>query len=372
MDFLVSDYQTDHVSIADTVVLEDCILHKDRKTTAGSRIMAGFTAPLDATVVTRLANRGTKILGKAAMDEFGVGRVFVDGEESLSGAVAAVAADYTEAALCNDFSGKIRRQAPSNGVCYIHPTYGTVSRYGLIPMISSMDQIGVACKDVVRGFEMLSAIAGKDAGDGAMFPEESYSYQSTGKPVVGIPVNVMAKTPEKEQKPVLDFASRFRTKNVELSYFEVYSQVMYILGCAEISNNINRYDGIKMGYRTEDYRTLNELYLKTRTEGFGLDVKLAAVMGSMVLSKDSYEPLYEKAMRIRRLIKESLTFDGYDLIALPAWPDAEPYEQIALYALATLAGLPSLSVPYQGGTVQLVANVKNEGALLAAWQEVTP
>lgn len=373
MDYFITDYKTGATSDSDCVVLEDSIMQKGKLVTAGSKILENFISPFDATVVSRLIAKDKKILGKTKLNEFGIGRISQDRPDDVSGAVTAVADGIAEAGLCNDFSGTVRRQAAEHGLCYIHPTYGTVSRYGLIPAISSMDQIGVVCRDLAAGFDILSVIAGSDPNDGAMYPDKVYSYSSAAAASknikLGVPGNVMDLANEDGKSAVIEFAKQFDTaEECDLKYFDVYSQVMYILGCAEISNNINRYDGIKFGYRTNNYKTLNDLYLNTRTEAFGLDTKLAAVMGSMVLSQEQYAPYYEKAMKIRRLIKESLEFDKYDIIVLPSGMKGDPYKQNALYALATLAGLPSVSMPYHGGGIHLIANVKNENALYTAWE----
>ena len=351
------------------VVLEESIMQRDFPATAGSKILANFIAPLNAAVVDRLNLAGLEVAGRAKMVEFGIGRISSDEPDTLSGAVEMVVQGVAEAALCNDFSGKIRRQAPEKGLCYIHPTYGTVSRYGLIPSISSMDQIGVLCGNIRDGFDILSAISGNDPRDGAMFPEKSFSYcRKTDRIKIGVPANVMAVTDPKTRRSAETFAARFESESFELPFFNVYSQVMYILGCAEISNNINRYDGVKFGYRAENYRGLNDLYIRTRTEALGPQTKLAAIMGSMVLSKEAYTPYYEKAMKIRRLIKESTAFDRYDAVVIPSLQEADPYVQNAVYALATLAGLPAVSFPWRGSSIHLVANVKDENTLLTAWE----
>ena len=375
MNFLVTDYKIDSDSGSDCVVLEDCIMQEDRPSTAGSKILENFISPLNATVVDRLTAAGIKIRGKVKMNEFGLSKITADRPDTLSGAVEAVVSGFSEAALCNDFSGTIRRQAAENNLYYIHPTYGTVSRYGLIPSICSMDQIGVLCSDLKRGFQILSILAGNDPKDGAMFPEQSYTYQpeanrsAAGNKIrIGIPDQIVPMANLHNQDMIRDLSEHFETVSIDLPHFNVYAQVMYILASAEISNNINRYDGIKFGYRTENYKNLNDLYLNSRTEGFDLEAKLAAIMGSMVLSKEYYIPYYEKAMKIRRLIKESLNFDEYDLIAVPSLPDADLYRQSALYALAPLAGLPTISFPWKGGAIQLIANVKNENGLFAAWE----
>jgi aspartyl-tRNA(Asn)/glutamyl-tRNA(Gln) amidotransferase subunit A len=257
-------------------------------------------------------------------------------------------------ALCNDLWGYYRKQAAESNRYYIHPTYGTVSRYGLIPTATSMDQIGVLCKDVREGFNLLSIIAGHDKKDGVMFSEESYSYNKSDKKLtVGIPSGFADFT---KGEAVQDFCRAFHTKEIALEYTDVYTPVQCILSNAEISGSLSRYDGIKYGFRANDYNNLNELYINSRSQGFGREVKTAIILGNLVLSQSNYNKYYDKAMKIRRLIKESLTFDGYDLIILP-------HDHAALTALA---GLPSVTFSYKEQGIQLLANVKNESALLTA------
>ena len=368
MDYYITDYK---VSNPDTVALRDDIMRKGSPATAGSKILENFISPFDATVVTRLLDNGIVIAGKTKMNEFGIDRISADSPDDISESIKVVADNVAAFCLCNDVFGKSRRQAAEQGVFYIHPTYGTVSRFGLIPLVSSMDQIGVACKNLSDGFKLLSAIAGNDVNDGAMFPEKNYSYAGANKKItLGVPSSVIKRANENVQNSIRGFAEKFNSVEIELDYFDAYKQTMYILCCAEISNNINRYDGIKFGYRASGYRGLNDLYVNTRTESFGLETKLAAVMGSMVLSQDQYVPYYEKAMKVRRLIKESLRFDEYDVIALPTAIGENPYENLSLFAFAPLAGLPSISFSYQGEGIQLIANAKNENALITAWEAI--
>ncbi|MCL2084492.1 MAG: amidase family protein [Oscillospiraceae bacterium] len=342
------------------IVLENSIMQKGIAASAGSAILENFIAPFDATVVTRLKGG---ISGRVEMAEFGIGSVSDDTPGGLSEAVEAVAGGGARFALCNDVFGTYRRQAAENGLCYIHPTYGTVSRYGLIPLASSMDQIGMVCEDLSEGFKLLSVIAGNDPNDGAMLAEKSYAYErAAGEITVGVPGGAAG------GGSVCDFARGFNSVGVTLKYFDICKQVMYILCCAELSGNISRYDGVKFGRRAAAYSGVNDLYLKTRTEGFGLETKLAVIMGSMALSQEYYFSYYEKAMKIRRLIKESLSFDQYDVVALPTEIEGGRYENLSLYSLACLAGLPSVSFSYNGQGVQLIANAGNEGALLAAWE----
>ena len=366
------------------IYIDDSIMQKGSAATAGSKMLENFIAPFDATVITRLAEKPEKT-ERVKLAEFGMGD---PGE--LPGSPM----------LCNDVFGHVRRRAAEQNLCCIRPTYGTVSRFGLIPTASSMDQIGIVCKNPDEGFSLLSIIAGHDEKDGAMFPDNHYNYI---KP--------------KEKPRIADNAFR-------LPCSDVYSQVLQILAYAEISNNISRYDGIKFGYRASNYKNLDGLYTKTRTEALGLEAKLAAVMGCLILSQDYYAKYYEKAMKIRRLIKypaaanfvgavagvfrspeelvsdlgrspyphipkdeqfdsrpkapsrseilgdglrpkpsprikESLRFDTYDVLALPV--DSP---------LAVLAGLPSLTFSHNGTAVQLAADIKKESSLLAAWEEM--
>ena len=363
MDCFITDYKIDPPAGAERAVLEDSIMHKGRPVTAGSKILENFISPIDAQVVARLEAAGVTILGKTKMDEFGAAGLFADAQKQPSGAVSLVASGIAAFALCNDYTGTVRQQSASQGICYIHPTYGTVSRYGLIPAVSSMDQIGIACKTPDAGMRALTVIAGSDPKDGAMFSEEQEkkeNRQGIGELVIGIPENVMAKT--RYKSAALDFVKDFNTVGFELKHFDIFAQIMQILCCAELSNNISRYDGIKYGYRTDKYSDMQELYTGSRTEALGPDVKLASMIGAMVLSQDNYMRYYDKAMRLRRLIKESLEFDKYDAIIMPASGEA-PDSILAMNALPQLCGLPSVTVPLEDSGVSLIADAKCENVL---------
>ena len=299
------------------IYIDDSIMQKGIPATAGSKILENFIAPFDATVITRLKDTTQRI----KLSEFGLGD---PGKLPCSSG---------EPLLCNDVFGFVRARAAEQNLCCIRPSYGTVSRFGLIPTASSMDQIGIVCKNPSEGFSLLEAIAGHDENDGAMFPVKNYSYNCEKKNL------------------------RKRILQASELYSDLHSQILQILGFAEISSNLSRYDGIKFGYRAPNYKNLEDLYLKTRTEAFGREAKLAVLMGCMLLSQDYYEKYYEKSMKIRRLIKESLLFDTYDLIELPV---ESP--------LAVLTGLPSLSFISNGKPVQLMADAKKESFLRAAWE----
>ena len=332
------------------VILEESIMQKGIPATAGSKMLENFVSPIDATVVTRLESAGAQIVGRAGMDEFGVSGLF--GTETITEAVGAVADGKADFALCNDYTGATGRAAAAQGVCYIHPTYGTVSRYGLIPAVVSMDQIGIVCKTPAEGFKALKIIAGYDPKDGMMSSAKS-------------PDNAVRPDSARHKVEYMEYKSK---------YSGVFTQIMQILCSAELSNNISRYDGIKYGYRTKDYRGLQELYTKSRTEAFGADVKLALMLGAMVLSQENYTRYYDKAMRLRRLIKEEFeqgpgqecghgerdgSMDGRGSSSVLIRPDSRNYP--GCLTLSRLCGLPSVTTP--GCTY--IANAGGEDALEA-------
>jgi len=332
-----------------SAILDSSIFIKGHIATAGSKMLGNFIAPFDAAVVERLNAADVRIVGQIESSEFGVGGLFcetddaggfddvcesdeVGGFDETGNAIRLIAADEADFALFNDYTGTVSRAAAANGLYYLHPTYGTVSRYGLIPAVTSMDQIGVLCKSPEVGFAALGIIAGYDSRDGVMLPDKA-SANDVQRPSLSFEVDVIA---------------------LETDYSKVYSQVMQILCSAELSNNISRYDGIKYGYRAKEYNGLNELYLRSRTEAFGFDVKLAAILGAMVLSQENYVRYYDKAMRLRRLIKDSFDFNAYDVIVTKC-----PF-------LSRLCGLPSLTTP----THVYIANKGREDVLEAASKTV--
>ncbi len=363
MDFLINDYKKTKKDGVLNLVLEDSIMQKGYISAAGSKMLEGFKSPIEATVVSKLSDAGMEILGKTKPDEFSIDRVYGTAQEETMGAITAVKSGFADAALCNDIFGKMKRQAAHSGLLYLQPTYGTVSRYGLIPTASSMDTIGILVRDMNTGRQVLEAIAGCDMGDGMMYSKESYTFFPDKRNIrIGFPVNAPKLSDESA------FRSVFRNIDFELKHFEVFSECLYILASAEICNNTNRYDGIKFGYRTPNYRTLNDLYLNSRNEGMGFDTKLASIIGSFVLSQDQYFRFYDKAMKLRRLIVESLDFESYDMIILPADCDCDSYSRLALYALTALAGLPSLAFNYKGIPVHLISKPLCENSLFGAME----
>ncbi|MDR2889493.1 MAG: hypothetical protein LBV33_06615 [Lachnospiraceae bacterium] len=367
--------------------LQESIMQKGHEANAGSTILKGFISPFDAAVVERSSAASIDIAGRVSVDEFSVLTITDDQPEEITPAVERVVADLSgeagpaTAVLCNDLFGKVRRQAAAHNLYYLQPSYGTVSRYGLIPSASSMDQIGILTSNLTDAFMLLTKLAGKDERDGAMYPETAYDYginsdshkdkDGTGHTPIRLafPSNVWAKKADSSACTALftEQPDRFDIVSCELKYFELFRQVLYILSCAEICNNTNRYDGIKFGYRSPNYKSIGDLYVNSRSEALGLDAKLTIIMGAKVLAQENYTPLYEQAMKIRRLIKEAVNFSDYDVIALPTSLSGEPYEESALHALTALAGLPSITLP-EGGGIQLIANSKREDLLYRAWE----
>jgi len=403
-------------------------MHKGHPVAAGSKILEGFISPIDATVVTKLEAAGVCILGKANMDEFGTSGLF-GGPRNPSGAVSAVAGGIADFALLNDYTGAASREAAALGICYIRPTYGTVSRYGLVPAAPSMDQIGIASRTPEDGLKALAIIAGHDPKDGASLPDAGHgthggvaspssaghgthggavSPSSAGRSAHGEreteraePGRICAAVPKcalEEAAGVAlipELGKLFRVVEIELEHKDVYAQVMQILCSVELSANISRYDGIKYGYRAGGFGDLRELYTRSR-DVFGEETKLAALLGAMVLSQENYARYYDKAMRVRRLIKESLGFGDYDVLICPhpaapagqgsvpgaagsaslagsasqASPDEAPICPALPCLLPQLCGLPAVTMPLGGGAVTLIAGFCREDLLFEAAKAV--
>lgn len=366
--YFIEKYDIDFPAGAESVALADTIMQKGRPATAGSKILEGFISPLDATVVTKLEEAGFCIAGRTMVDEFGAAGLFTYFFDDY--AHDAVKNNAAKFALCNDYTGAIGRYAAGDDLYYIHPTYGSVSRYGLIPSVCSMDQIGVISKTYQDGFRLLSVISGYDPKDGAMLEFSTTPGARSSKLRLGIPTNVLIKCMGFVSGGISDIDRGFDPVMFNLEYFGLYAQVMRILCCAELCGNISRYDGVKFGYRAKSYSNLRKLYTKSRTKGLGMEIKLAALIGAMVLSQEHYTRYYDKAMRIRRLIKESLRFDEYDLIMMPV-PHGVPISRILeVTALPRLCGLPAVTIPYKGCEVTLVADAGREDVLFSALETI--
>jgi aspartyl-tRNA(Asn)/glutamyl-tRNA(Gln) amidotransferase subunit A len=392
------------------VALKDIMCTRGVKTTCGSRILHNFTPPYDATVVKKLREAGAVFVGKANMDEFamgsstetswfGVTRNPWDLERipggSSGGSASAVAADECIAATGSDTGGSIRQPAALCGIVGLKPTYGRVSRFGLIAFASSLDQIGPFTKDVEDCAIMMNVIAGYDPMESTSVPMEVPDYQSfIGKDIrgwtVGIPKEYFIEgiDPEVEDavRKAIAVLERLGAKCVDISlpHTEYCLAVYYVVAPAEASSNLARYDGVKYGYRSAEGRDLLEMYKMTRSEGFGTEVKRRIMIGTYALSSGYYDAYYKKASQVRTLIKRDFqeAFKSCDVIITPTSPTPafrigektdDPLQMYLsdIFTISTnLAGIPGISVPCgytKSGLpigVQFLAGHFEEGKLL--------
>ena len=367
------------------VAIKDNMCTKGLLTTCSSKILYNFVPTYTAEAVLNLEKAGAVILGKTNMDEFAMGSTtetsaygvtknpwntgHVPGGSS-GGSCAAVAAEECSYALGSDTGGSIRQPSSFCGVTGIKPTYGTVSRYGLIAYGSSLDQIGPIAKDVTDCATILEAIASHDVKDSTSVQREDYDFTSAlvddvRGMKIGIPRDYFGDGLDPEVKvAVLGAAKKLEEKGAiveefELSLVEYAIPAYYVIACAEASSNLARFDGVKYGYRTEQYDGLHNMYKKTRSEGFGAEAKRRIMLGSFVLSSGYYDAYYLKALRTKALIKQAFdkAFEKYDVILGPAAPTTAPKLGASLsdplkmylgdiYTISVnLAGLPGITLP---------------------------
>lgn len=367
------------------VAIKDNMCTKGILTTCSSKILENFYPTYTAEAVLNLEKAGAVIIGKANMDEFAMGsttETSAYGETknpwnlghvpggSSGGSCAAVAAQECSFALGSDTGGSIRQPSSFCGVTGIKPTYGTVSRYGLIAYGSSLDQIGPVAKDVTDCATILEAIASYDPKDSTSVRREDYDFTAAlvddvKGMKIGIPKTYFGEGLDGDVKEaVLAAAKTLEEKGAIVEEFELglvdYAiPAYYVIAAAEASSNLARFDGVKYGYRTEDADDLHGMYKKTRSEGFGAEVKRRIMLGSFVLSSGYYDAYYLKALRTKALIKQEFdkAFAKYDVILGPAAPTTAPKlgdslsDPIKMYLgdiytiSVNLAGLPGISVP---------------------------
>ena len=366
------------------VAIKDNMCTKGTRTTCSSKILENFVPTFTSEAVLNLEKAGAVIIGKTNMDEFAMGSTtetsyygvtrnpwnleHVPGGSS-GGSCAAVAAGECAYALGSDTGGSIRQPSSFCGVTGIKPTYGTVSRYGLIAYGSSLDQIGPIAKDVTDCATILETIASHDVKDSTSV-EREYDFTSALTDDVkgmkiGIPRDYFGdglSADVKEQ--ILNAVKVLEEKGAvveefDLSLVKYAIPAYYIIADAEASSNLARFDGVKYGYRTEEYEGLHNMYKKTRSEGFGAEVKRRVMLGSFVLSSGYYDAYYLKALRTKALIKQAFdkAFEKYDVIVAPAAPTTAPELGKSLsdpmkmylsdiYTISVnLAGLPGISIP---------------------------
>lgn len=367
------------------VAIKDNMCTKGLLTTCSSKILYNFVPTYTAEAVLNLEKAGAVILGKTNMDEFAMGSTtetsaygvtknpwntgHVPGGSS-GGSCAAVAAEECSYALGSDTGGSIRQPSSFCGVTGIKPTYGTVSRYGLIAYGSSLDQIGPIAKDVTDCATILEAIASHDVKDSTSVQREDYDFTTAlvddvRGMKIGIPRDYFGDGLDPGVKAaVLGAAKKLEEKGAiveefDLSLVEYAIPAYYVIACAEASSNLARFDGVKYGYRTEQYDGLHNMYKKTRSEGFGAEAKRRIMLGSFVLSSGYYDAYYLKALRTKALIKQAFdkAFEKYDVILGPAAPTTAPKlgESLSdplkmylgdIYTISVnLAGLPGITLP---------------------------
>lgn len=367
------------------IAVKDNICTKGIKTTCASKILENFVPPYDAAVVERLDAAGMVVIGKTNMDEFAMGSTTetsyygatknpkdptrVPGGSS-GGSAAAVAAGEAMIALGSDTGGSIRQPSAFCGVTGIKPTYGTVSRYGLVAYASSLDQIGAIGRDAADCAALLSIISGGDLRDSTSVEQTEFDYTDIFKKdikgiKIGIPKGYFSAGLDPQVKDaVLAAAKKLEQNGAKITEFDLEAvdyaiPAYYVIASAEASSNLSRYDGVKYGFRTAEYGDLQEMYKRTRTEGFGEEVKRRMMIGAFVLSSGYYDAYYNKALKVRSVIKQGFdrAFSQYDMILGPTAPTtaqrlgeslADPLKMYLgdIYTVAVnLAGLPAISLP---------------------------
>lgn len=367
------------------IAIKDNISTKNLETTCSSKILKGYIPPYDATVIARLKNAGAIILGKTNCDEFAMGSSTENSAFQLTrnpwklectpggssgGSTVAVACGYAFAGLGSDTGGSIRQPASLCGMIGVKPTYGRVSRYGLVAFGSSLDCIGPLARSAEDAALMLQVIAGHDPLDStsakSSVPEYSSNLNFKEPLRVGIPDEYFGEGLNSEvgariqgALKWMEASGKVRLKKISLPNTRYAISVYYVVATAEASSNLSRYDGVKYGYRAPGQNSLHEMYAKTRDQGFGAEVKRRVMLGTFVLSSGYYDAYYLKALKVRSLIANDFNeaFKDVDVICTPtsptpAFPIGEKVDDpLAMYlsdiytVTINLAGLPAVSIP---------------------------
>jgi len=392
------------------VAIKDNICTQGMRTSCGSHILHNYQAHYDATVVTRLKEAGGIIVGKANMDEFAMGSsnessafgpvknpwdlTRVPGGSS-GGSAVAVASGVVRASLGSETGGSVRQPASLCGIAGLKPTYGRISRYGLVAFASSLDNIGIFGQSSADIADVLGVIAGRDPLDSTSadvaVPDYKFALHGdvAGKRI-GVPRALLGEGLDAEvRENILASIENFRSLgaeivDIELPYAKYGIAVYYIIATAEASSNLARFDGVRYGFRAEDAPGLREMYFKTREQGFGPEVKRRIMLGTYVLSSGYYDAYYSKAQKVRALVKRDyqLAFEKCDAILTPTSPSVafkigeRSDDPLAMYlsdiytVSANLAGVPAISVPSGLSSeglpigLQLVGNFWSEDVLL--------
>ena len=392
--------------------IKDNLCTKNVKTTCASKMLENFVSPYDATVIEKINECEMINLGKLNMDEFAMGSSTENSAMQIThnpwnlnkvpggssgGSAAAVAANMVPWALGSDTGGSIREPSAFCGVVGLKPTYGLVSRYGLVAFASSLDQVGPITKDVTDSAMLLNVIAGKDEKDSTSINHEKEDYtkylkQDVKGLKIGVPKEFFGEGINEEVKSKLKEAIKTyenlgaEVEECSLDVAKYSLATYYIIACAEASSNLGRFDGIRYGYRTKNYSNLDELYKNSRTEGFGKEVKRRIILGTYVLSSGYYDAYYKKAQKVRTYVvnKFNEAFKKYDVLLTPVSPTTaftigsksnnplEMYLADICTVSINIAGVPAISIPAGVDSnnmpigMQLIANRFNEGKIYNA------
>ena len=362
--------------------LKDNILTKGIRTTCASKMLKDFIPPYSATVYERLKNSGAILLGKLNMDEFAMGSSCENSAYKITknpydttkipggssgGSATSVATDEVYFSLGSDTGGSIRQPAAFCGQVGIKPTYGRVSRFGLVAFASSLDQIGPVTKDVKDAAIILDIISGKDEKDPTTAPvNQEFESTLTGNISdikIGVPTQYLDGVDDEIKFYMFDALENLKSLGADtsLTEFKLYKYALpayYLISSGEAISNLSRYDGVKYGFRQENAKNLDDLYKESRTQGFGDEVKRRIMLGSYILSSENYSVYYEKAQKVRTLIIDEFNklFEKFDVLVTPAYPTTpgeigsnatslEMYKGGNCLACANLAGLPAIVLP---------------------------
>jgi len=404
--------KTDSVLSGIPLAQKDLFCTEGLRTTCSSKILSNFIPPYTATAVMKLENAGSITIGKTNMDEFAMGssnetsyfgnvhnpwkKGYVPGGSS-GGSAAAVAAGIVPAATGTDTGGSIRQPAAHCGITGIKPTYGRVSRWGMIAFASSLDQAGPLARSAEDCAILLNEMSGHDSKDTTSLDIESTDLlNSINQPIKGLKIGIVKEfslgdLDSEVQNRFEDSKKLYETLGaefVEISLPNISASVptYYSIAPAECSSNLSRFDGVRFGYRAENTGDLNDLYIKSRSEGFGDEVKRRILIGTYALSAGYYDAYYKKAQQVRRLIKNdfALAFESIDLIMTPTSPGTafafgskgtqnpiELYLEDLFTISSNLAGLPAISIPHGNvnsmpAGLQLIGNFLREDQILNA------
>lgn len=382
------------ISSEKIIVADDMLLTTDMATTAGSKMLEGYMSLLESEALTRLKAAGYAVGGKADVGEFAIDLLgetsvrgaIVDGGKIKNAAAEIVASGEAAAAVCLDVNGSVRRAAAQAGLVSVKPTYGTVSRYGTIPVVCSGETVSILSKCIDECHDILGVIAGHDDKDGTSLSDELCAKLHKGAECasvrrVAVLASLTAKADDEVKAKINAAIAALKAGGIEVVEIEndiiACARVAWnVLMSAELCNNVSRYDGVKFGYRAQNFSGIDELYTNSRTESFGELLKTAIIFGSETLSTENYMKVYDKCLRTRRVIADEFAklFGEFDAVLMPACSTLSYTEEMTaankylafeenLYtAPASITGLPAVVA----GGVQLVGKAFSENALLDA------